>query len=265
MLQLPTLNLTPRFSPLTVVVTAVITTWLGLSGCQSQATKAETAQNLSKIGGDPDKLLIVDCLLPGQVRKLGSNMTYVSPRRPIKTSASECEIRGGEYVAFDRADYRTSLRVWLPQAQEGDAEAQNYVGEIYEKGLGIEPDYKTAAAWYQKAAAQGNSRARINLGFLYEKGYGVDKDLAQALNWYRKASGLENDNLQFSSSVEISEAERSELRLLKQERQQQMAETDRLRKQLKSTKGQLQSQRTKLTQAENRMLSLRNEIGSRTV
>ncbi|MES9852800.1 MAG: hypothetical protein ABW170_13350 [Candidatus Thiodiazotropha sp. L084R] len=265
MLQLPTMNQTPRFSPLTVVVTALITVWLGLSGCQSQETKTESAQNLSKIGGDPDKLLIIDCLLPGQVRKLGSNMTYVSPRRPVKTTASECEIRGGEYVAFDRADYRTSLRVWLPQAQEGDAEAQNYVGEIYEKGLGIQPDYKTAAAWYQKAAAQGNSRSRINLGFLYEKGYGVDKDLAQALNWYRKASGLENDNLQFSSSVEISKAERSELRLLKQERQQQKAEANRLRKQLKTTKGQLKSQRTKLTQAENRMLNLRSEIDSRTV
>lgn len=265
MLQLPTFRQTPKFSPLTVVVTALITTWLGLSGCQSQEVKAGSELNRSKIGGDPDKLLIVDCLLPGQVRKLGSNMTYVSPRRPVKTTASECEIRGGEYVAFDRADYRTSLRVWLPQAQEGDPEAQNYVGEIYEKGLGIEPDYKTAAAWYQKAADQGNSRARINLGFLYEKGYGVDKDLAQALNWYRKASGLENDNLQFSSSVEISKAERNELRLLKQERQQQKAETDQLRSQLKSTKGQLLSERNKLAQAENQMLRLRNEVDKRTI
>ncbi|MCG8100644.1 MAG: sel1 repeat family protein, partial [Candidatus Thiodiazotropha taylori] len=256
MLQLPTLKQTPRFSPLTIAVTALISGWLGLAGCQSQATKAESQQSLSELAGNTDKLLIVDCLLPGQVRKLGSNMTYVSPRRPVKTTASECEIRGGEYVAFDRADYRTSLRVWLPQAQQGDPEAQNYVGEIYEKGLGIEPDYQTAAAWYRKAADQGNSRARINLGFLYEKGFGVKKDLAEALNWYRKASGLESDNLQFSSSVEISKAERNELRLLKQERQQQKAETDRLRKQLKSTKGQLSSERSKLAKSEQRMLNL---------
>ncbi|MBW9256437.1 MAG: caspase family protein [Candidatus Thiodiazotropha sp. (ex. Lucinisca nassula)] len=265
MLQLPTLKQTPKFSPLTIAVTALISGWLGLAGCQSQATKAETQQSLSELAGNTDKLLIVDCLLPGQVRKLGSNMTYVSPRRPVKTTASECEIRGGEYVAFDRADYRTSLRVWLPQAQQGDPEAQNYVGEIYEKGLGIEPDYQTAAAWYRKAADQGNSRARINLGFLYEKGFGVKKDLAEALNWYRKASGLESDNLQFSSSVEISKAERNELRLLKQERQQQKAETDRLRKQLKSTKGQLSTERSKLAKSEQRMLNLRKEIDTRTV
>jgi hypothetical protein len=265
MLQLPNMKRPPKFSPLTLFVTALITTWLGIAGCQTQGIKSQPQEAVSNIGGDPDKLLIVDCLLPGQVRKLGSNMTYVSPRRPIKTTASECEIRGGEYVAFDRADYRTSLRVWLPQAQEGDPEAQNYVGEIYEKGLGIEPDYATAAAWYRKAADQGNSRARINLGFLHEKGFGVEKDLAQALNWYRKASGLEDDNLQFSSSIEISEAERNELRLLKQERQQQQAETARLRKQLKRTKGHLQAERSKLAKAEESMLSLRNEIDTHTI
>ena len=262
MLQLPTSNQTPRFRPLTLLATALVTTWLGVSGCQSQATKSLPGDAASEVTGNPDKFLIVDCLLPGQVRKLGSNMTYVSPRRPVKTTASECEIRGGEYVAFDRADYRTSLRVWLPQAQEGDPTAQNYVGEIYEKGLGIEPDYQTAAAWYQKAADQGDSRARINLGFLYEKGLGVEKDLAQALNWYRKASGLENDNLQFSSSIEISKAERNELRLLKQERQQQKAESERLRKQLKRTTGQLQAERAKLAEAEDYLLSLRSEVGS---
>ena len=62
---------------------------------------------------------IVDCLLPGQVRQLGTQMTYLTPRRPIKTSAANCEIRGGEYVAHDRANFRTALQVWLPLAQSG--------------------------------------------------------------------------------------------------------------------------------------------------
>ena len=74
-----------------------------------------------------DQLLVVDCLLPPQVRKLGSNFSYAAARRPVKTSAAECEIRGGEYVAYDRADYRTALKVWLPQAEAGDPQAQNYV------------------------------------------------------------------------------------------------------------------------------------------
>ncbi|MGZ8994996.1 MAG: hypothetical protein ACXW3P_00635, partial [Rhodospirillales bacterium] len=87
--------------------------------------------------GSGDDLLPVDCLLPGQVRQLGQRVTYVTRPRPIKTSAQDCRIRGGEYVAYDRADYATALKVWLPQAQEGDADAQNAVGDIYQKGMGL--------------------------------------------------------------------------------------------------------------------------------
>jgi hypothetical protein len=138
-----------------------------------------------------DRLLVVDCLLPAQVHQLGTGVTYLAPRRAIKTTGSVCAIRGGEYVAYDRANYATALKVWLPPAQGGDKVAQTYVGEIYEKGLGIAPDYASAASWYQKAADQGYSRALINLGFLYEQGLGVPKDQATALKLYRKAAGIE--------------------------------------------------------------------------
>ena len=60
-----------------------------------------------------EDLLIVDCLLPGQVRRLGSAATFMSARRPIRTSQSNCAIRGGEYVSYDRANYQTALQVWM--------------------------------------------------------------------------------------------------------------------------------------------------------
>ena len=143
-----------------------------------------------------DELYVVDCLLPGQVRQLGGNFTYLSARRPIRTTAKDCAIRGGEYVAYDRANYATALKVWLPAAKEGDANAMNYVGEIYEQGLGVSPDYATAAEWFRKAAEKGNSSAMINLGSLYEAGKGVEQDMTQAMNWYRKASGLSTGTLE---------------------------------------------------------------------
>jgi hypothetical protein len=148
----------------------------------------------------PEDLLVVDCLLPGTVRKLGRGQVFMTPRRPIKTSASECEIRGSEYTAYDRADYRTALRVWLDSAERGDARAQSYVGEIYEKGLGVEPDYARAAEWYRKAAEQGFARAMTNLGQLYELGRGVERDPARAIAWYRKASGLQDAGLDFQAA-----------------------------------------------------------------
>jgi uncharacterized coiled-coil protein SlyX len=148
---------------------------------------------------------IVDCLLPGEVRSLGG-ATFLSRRRPIRTTASDCHIRGGEYTAYDRADYKSALRVWMDLASSGDAAAQNNVGEIFERGLGGEPNYATAVIWYQKvidnksASEQIKSRALFNMATLYEQGLGVDKDPLLALNYYRRASGLPEDSLMYTSA-----------------------------------------------------------------
>lgn len=155
---------------------------------------------------DADKLLIVNCLLPGQIKKLGANSVFVTPRRPVKVTGLECEERGGEYTAYDKANSATALKVWLPTAKDGNPEAQTYVGEIYEKGFGIKPDYKMAALWYQKAALQGFSRAKLNLGYLYEKGLGVEQDVSRALALYRQASGLDDTELNFESVLDAKTA-----------------------------------------------------------
>jgi predicted nucleic acid-binding Zn-ribbon protein len=199
-----------------------------------------------------NKLQIVDCLLPGQIRQLGQSFTYVTSRRPVRTTAVNCEVRGGEYVAFDRANYATALKTWQPKASEGDAEAQFYVGEIYEKGLGILPDYDLAAVWYRKAANQGYSAAMVNLGYLYEKGFGVPQNSIAALNWYRKAAGLENTDVAFAASVEETNAKMASLRQdsakYQQQSKQYQQESVQLRQKLDDTEQQLQSTQQQLNQ-----------------
>lgn len=150
-----------------------------------------TAQSAALANQAPDgtQWLVVDCLLPGQMRKLGGSMTYLAARRAVKTTGADCEIRGGEYTAYDRGNYQTALQVWLPLAEGGDAKAQTYVGEIYEKGVGSAPDYAAAAKWYRKASEQNDARAMNNLGYLFEKGLGVAQDKQAALALYRRASG----------------------------------------------------------------------------
>ncbi|MEA3640549.1 MAG: sel1 repeat family protein [Lamprobacter sp.] len=157
--------------------------------------------------GNLDDLMLVDCLLPSQVRQLGTKMTYMAPRRYIKTTKTDCGIRGGEFVLYDRSDYRSALQTLLPKAESGDPVAQTYVGEIYEKGLGLpKPDYAAAASWYRKAAQAGHQPAQTNLGTLYERGLGVTQDKAAALNWYRKATGVAEDNLMFESRLKAERA-----------------------------------------------------------
>jgi hypothetical protein len=184
-------------------------------------------------------LEIVDCLLPGQVRQLG-NSTYLTQRRPIRTTTAECSIRGGEYVAYDRADLKSALRIWMDTAQTGDPEAMTNVGEIYERGLGVEPNYAEAANWYQKAADKNYSRAVFNLGTLYEQGLGVPQDQLKALNLYRQASGLSEDSLIYTSAAQREQDElRKELEAAIGERDTQLT---LLQKQLQDMQDQLAKQ-----------------------
>jgi hypothetical protein len=190
-----------------------------------------------------DDLLIVDCLLPGQVRRLGTQATYVTPRRPMKTTARDCALRGGEYVAYDRASRDGALAVWLPAAEQGDAEAQTYVGEIYERGLGAAPDPASAAAWYRRAAEQGFARAQMNLGSLYERGAGVTRDPVQAIEWYRSASGIEGAS--FGIAAEDGDD----------------AEAERLRGEVESLRGRLEEKERELQRSQEELRTLRERLG----
>ncbi|NOQ45967.1 MAG: hypothetical protein GQ559_04740, partial [Desulfobulbaceae bacterium] len=231
-----------------------------IAGCVagSSPTEADRSGRNTLSFSDPDKLRIVDCMLPGRVHRLGTQATFISPRRPQKMVAGLCEIRGGEYVAYDRADLNTSLRVWLVEAETGGAGAQTYVGEMYEQGLGTEPDYIKAAEWYRKAAAQGFARAQMNLGYLYEKGLGVPVDKTAALNWYRKASGLSQDYLQFASLAAP----------LKKELEESRKYSEDLESRLTAAEGQLNERRrelesTRKKRAEQNKVPAQSESGTR--
>jgi hypothetical protein len=138
------------------------------------------------------KLLVVDCLVPGQVRKLGAYQSGVTPRRATKTTIADCESKGGEYVSSN-TNPAAALNIWLPFAKEGDEEAQTNVGEIYEKGIAGAPDYVAALQWYQKAADKNYARAQVNLGALYERGLGVKRDTAKAQQLFRIAGGVKTN------------------------------------------------------------------------
>jgi uncharacterized protein len=207
-------------------------------GCATPPSTTEQAAATQGMVARRD-LEIVDCLLPGQVRQLG-NTSYLTQRRPTRTTASDCRIRGGEYVAFDRADLKSALRIWMAAAQAGDVEAQNNVGEIYERGLGTEPNYEAALIWYQKAADQGHAAALFNLGTLYEQGKGVAPDKLKALNLYRQAWGLPEDSVIYESAARREQDElRAELdgQLKEKDTQLQL-----LQKQLEELESKLRKQ-----------------------
>ena len=199
----------------------------------SRGRAAAAAQSMQR-----QDLEIVDCLLPPQVRQVGGR-TFSTPRRPTRTTETECRVRGGEWVSYDRAKLETALGIWQAAAESGDAEAQTVVGEIYEKGLGTAPDYARAASWYRKAADQGHARAQFNLGTLYEQGLGVEKDALQALNLYRSAGGLEGDVGYEEAYRRELEQQRAELEKAIEERDHQI---DALEQQIEELERKLEAQ-----------------------
>lgn len=231
-----------------------------MAGCTAGSDPGgKTATQLPAGAPKVDDLLIVDCLLPGQVRRLGTQLTFITARRAIKTSARDCEIRGGEYVAFDRASYASALKVWLPTAEQGDPAAQTYVGEIFEKGLGVPADYAAAASWYKRAAESGYSRAAINLGNLYEQGLGVPRDSMQALSWYRRAAGLSQLTFEAGGPGETQRL-RQEIDALRRELQTKQADLDRVQQELQNLRRSLEQQRSEVDAERGALARLRQEL-----
>ncbi len=219
------------------------------------ATRSEAAKKRAE--ATADELAIVDCLLPPKVRRLGRRSTTLVARKPARLTIFDCQLRGGEYTEPDQANLGTALKVWLPQAQAGDAEAQYYVGQMFERGLGVDPDFASAASWYRKAAEQGYAAAQINLGSLYETGRGVEQDGEEALRWYRRAAGLAED------LVVLQAAEYDELTDARRQLEEASGEMEELRReieQLRSSKESGDEQRRRLAEQVARLEEKSREV-----
>jgi pilus assembly protein CpaF len=109
-----------------------------------------------------------------------------SPLPPPESLATEALQKGK--AALNRKDYGEATTWFRNAADQGNGDAQDNLGWLYENGWGVAKDYAEAMRWYRRAADQGNSNAQNNLGRLYRSGWGVAPDHSQAVNWFRKAA-----------------------------------------------------------------------------
>lgn len=114
---------------------------------------------------------------------------------------------------------QTDLKELLSKAQSGNAEAQFWLGKVYEEGRLVPRDADESASWFLKsaeqgycpaqrmlglinarsnppvgerwllrAAEQGDAVAQFWLGFAYENNWFGTTDSQEALKWYKKAA-----------------------------------------------------------------------------
>lgn len=94
-------------------------------------------------------------------------------------------------AAFEARNYTKAFELLKPFAEQGNAEAQCMVANIYQLGLGSERSDLSgleAIKWCIRSAEQGYGVASNNLAEIYRGGScGVAADQAEAEKWYLKA------------------------------------------------------------------------------
>ena len=120
-----------------------------------------------------------------------------------------------EQAWFGKTDFQAALKWYRKAGAQGDADAQNNLGQMYEDGEGVQQNYALAAKWYRKAAEHvpdlgGAGQGRNNLGLLYLDGLGVAEDYVQAYMWFRLANNDTNLSSMKSrmSPAQIAQGER---------------------------------------------------------
>ena len=61
-----------------------------------------------------------------------------------------------------------SFEAVMAQAEEGDAEAQYKLGEMYRFGDEVEQDIEEGIRWFRMAAEQGHAEAQFDLGWIFQ-------------------------------------------------------------------------------------------------
>ena len=92
------------------------------------------------------------------------------------------------FAAYKQRDYATALRLWRPLAEQGNASAQNNLGNMYRDGQGIARNYKESVKWFRRAAEQQHARAQNNLGVMFAAGQGIAQDYIRAHMWFNLAA-----------------------------------------------------------------------------
>ena len=75
------------------VLCLVVGPMLGCASANPESGSNEPGQAAPAVTHSQE---MVDCLLPGQIRQLDETVTYLTERRPVRTTQADCTGRGGE-------------------------------------------------------------------------------------------------------------------------------------------------------------------------
>lgn len=94
------------------------------------------------------------------------------------------------------------LQIITEKANQGNPDAQEALGMVYQSGkYGIPQDYFAAKEWYEKAIQQNKVDSMNNLANMYKNGDGIPQDYTKAIELYKKADSLGNNNAAYNIAL----------------------------------------------------------------
>jgi hypothetical protein len=94
-----------------------------------------------------------------------------------------------------------AVNLLKPAADEGDAEAALFLGNIYLYGSGVPQDFAAARRYLEVAAREGRVDALYNLGSIHDKAIGVPRDPRQAMRWFGLAADQRDPQAQLNLAL----------------------------------------------------------------
>ena len=91
-------------------------------------------------------------------------------------------------AAFEAKEFRRSMQLLQPLAEEGNPEAQYRLAIQFQAGLGVVQNPLQAFHWMRQAAGKDHGLAQHGLGIMYLYGECVEKNEREAAAWLGRAA-----------------------------------------------------------------------------
>jgi len=124
-----------------------------------------------------------------------AEMSFDSMSTSVKRMADTSSQSSKLYGVWEQVKqgYPDALRNLEALAQSGDAEAQNYMGWLYDNGMyGVPKNHKNAVQFFNASAAKGNDIGIYNLGVMANAGRGTPQNEQAAFKLFTKSAETKN-------------------------------------------------------------------------
>jgi TPR repeat protein len=121
-------------------------------------------------------------------------MEDIQPKT-VAAAKTEAEIKLDKDLAlakfmFENKNDVKAFEVFLKYAEQGNTEAEAWLGRCYMNGIGTSVNYEKAFEYFSKAATKNHPYGINGLGVCKQYGYGTGIDLRAAIDYYKKAADM---------------------------------------------------------------------------